>query len=395
MDEVILNANQIENSAESSAVALRKTALPFSVDPVLWRFQVPKWWRNDRGETKSNYRRLGAEYVKGTSIKIAAGPLLDTVPGDDEWRILAANVISYQKSRLLAVPAQLDMLDPELPRELRPARLVAPGLVAYSAAEDRINRLLIEECSAAASDAVGAQVIVPLDRLIDDVELDRLLASVPAAGVSSYFLWTPEVTEEHLITHHATFAALLRLIATLADRGIPVGHQYGSYTIAALHDLGLAALIHHLGWVDKGEPAEEQRFMLRSCQSYVPGVRRCSRFHEADDLGRSLTSSEYGERYCACTFCLGVFDTGHHPLDLLLEDQIVVLSDGRKRRTPTGRAVTANTWHYLLSRRLEVQAFSERPAVEVLAHDIERAAALAGAPETNHLRRLAAELRTA
>jgi hypothetical protein len=55
--------------------------------------------------------------------------------------------------------------------------------------------------------------------------------------------------------------------------------------------------------------------------------------------------------------------------------------------------VTANTWHYLLSRRLEVQAFSEHPAVDVLARDIARAAALAGAPETNHLRRLVAALR--
>src|SRR5437879_1921056 len=98
MDEVILNANQLENSVESTAVALRRTTLPFTVDPVLWRFQVPKWWRNDRGETKSNYRRLGAAYVKGTSIKIAAGPLLETVATDDEWRMLAANVIGYQQT---------------------------------------------------------------------------------------------------------------------------------------------------------------------------------------------------------------------------------------------------------------------------------------------------------
>src|SRR5207248_4340100 len=136
---------------------------------------------------------------------------------DDEWRMLAANVIGYQRTRLLAVPSQLDMLDSELPRELRPARLMAPGLVAYSAAEDRINRLLIEECSHAAGDGVAAQVIVPLHRLLDDGELDRLLASVPTAGINSYFIWTPEVSEQQLITDHATFTALLRLMATLAD----------------------------------------------------------------------------------------------------------------------------------------------------------------------------------
>lgn len=394
MDEVIVNANQLENSVESTAVAFRKTTLPFTVDPVLWRFQVPEWWRNDRGETKSNYRRLGAAYVKGTSIKIAAGALLETVHSDAEWRVLAANVVDYQRSRLLAVPAQLDMLDSEPPRELRPARVMAPSLVAYSAAEDRINRLLIEQCSEAAGEAVAAQVIVPLPRLLDEHELDRLLDSVPTAGTSSYFVWTPGLSEAELIGNHATFTGLLRLIVTLAARGVPVGHLYGSYAIAALHDLGLAALVHHLGWVDKGEPAQEQRFMMRSCQTYVPGVRHCWRFREADDLARSLTEQQYADRYCACTFCVGVFGTGQHPLDLLLEDQIVIQSDGHKRRIPTARAVTANTWHYLLSRRREVRDFSERPAVEVLADDIERAAGLAGSPETDHLVRLAGELRT-
>lgn len=47
-------------------------------------------------------------------------------------------------TRLLAVPTQLDLLDSTHPRELHPARLIAPGLVAYSPEVDRINRLLIE-----------------------------------------------------------------------------------------------------------------------------------------------------------------------------------------------------------------------------------------------------------
>lgn len=395
MDEVIVNANQLENSVQSTAAALWKTTLPFTVDPVLWRFQVPKWWRNDRGETKRNYTRLGAAYVKGTNIEVAAGPLLETVPSDQEWRTLAANVVAYQRTRLLGVPTQLDMLEANVPRELQPTRVMAPGLVAYSPDVDRINRLLIEESCNAAGEAVAAQVIIPLNRLLDLDELDRFVASVPTDGISSYFIWTPEVSEEQLITDHATMTAIVRLITTLAGRGIPVGHQYGSYTVAALHDLGLGAMIHHLGWVDKGEPAEEQRFMMRSCQTYVPGVRHCRRFRDADDLARPLTAEDYAQRYCECTFCIGVFDTGEHPLDLLLDYQVVVQSNGRRRPIPTGRAVTANTWHYLLSRRLELQAFSEYPVMDVLAGDRDRAASLAGPPEGERLRRLADELRTA
>src|SRR6266566_4821188 len=72
MDEVVVNANQLENSALSTAECLRQTTLPFSIDPVLWRFQLPKWWRNQKGDTKRNYTRLGAAYAKGTDIKITA-----------------------------------------------------------------------------------------------------------------------------------------------------------------------------------------------------------------------------------------------------------------------------------------------------------------------------------
>ncbi|MDQ6879438.1 MAG: hypothetical protein M3082_17430 [Candidatus Dormibacteraeota bacterium] len=395
MDEVLINANQLENSAQSTAACLQKTTLPFTVDPVLWRFQLPKWWRNEKGETKKNYRRLGDAYVRGTSIKIAAGPLLETVPSDGEWRTLAGNVMRYQRRRLVEVPTQLDLLDQSVPRELHPTRLMAPALVAYSSVEDRINRLLVDASASSGDDAIAAQVIVPPERLADVHELDRLVASIPIDGISAYFVWTPEVSEELLLADQEVLAALLHLISALANRGIAVAHQSGNYSIAALHDVGVGAVAHHLGWVDKGEPAAEQRFMLRSCQTYVPGVRHCQRFPQASQSGRGLDAQQYAERYCECSFCAGSFAAGQHPLDLLLEDELVNFSNGQSRRTPTSRAVAANTWHYLLSRRLEIQAFSERPAAEVIEQDIARATALAGDRDKERLRRLANEIKSA
>ena len=395
MDEVIVNANQLENSVQSTAACLSKTTLPFAVDPVLWRFQVPRWWRNEKGETKRNYNRLAAAYSKHTSIKMAAGPLLETVASDEEWRTLAANVIRYQRDRLHSVPTQLDLLDGTHPRELHPARLIAPGLVAYSPEVDRINQLLIEASVDVAGVSVAAQLIAPLDRLLDRDQVAAIVARLPTDGINSVFIWTPEVTEAQLITDHATFAAVSHLVGALADRGIPVGHQYGNYAIAALHDAGLAAVTHHLGWVDKGEPAQEQRLMMRSCRTYVPGVRHSLHFSDAEILGRNLSAAKYTKRYCDCRFCVGTLDTGEHPLDLLLEDQVVVLSDGRRRRVPSARAVAANTWHYLLSRRLEIEAFSNLLALEVIERDIERAAALTGDRDTRWLRTLADEVRSA
>jgi hypothetical protein len=394
MDEILINANQLENSLQSTAACLRQTALPFAVDPVLWRFQIPQWWRNEKGDVKKNYARLGATYVEGTNIDIGAGPLLETVPSDADWRALGTNAINYQRSRLVPQHTQLDLLGEE-PRELRPVRLIAPALVANSAVEDRINRLLVEASRSTAEAHVAVQVIVPPDRLIDPSEVARLLATIPSDDISSYFIWTPTMTEQRLLADEQVFTAVLRLIATLADRGIPVGHQYGNYTIAALHDLGVAALVHHLGWVDKGEPAEEQGFMLRSCQSYVPAVRHCLRFKAAAEFGRQLDPAEYARRYCECSFCSGAFEAGQHPLDLLLEDRVVPFRNGTQRRTPTGRAVAVNTWHYLLSRRLEIESFTNHPAIEVIERDIERAAELAGREDTERLQRLAKQLHSA
>jgi hypothetical protein len=198
-----------------------------------------------------------------------------------------------------------------------------------------------------------------------------------------------------LIADHDIFAAVLHLISSLASRGIPVGHLHANYTTAALHDMGVSAVCFNLGWVDKGEPADDVRGGLRSCQTYIPALRHSVRFDEAAGLGRSLDSAAYVERYCNCAFCVGAFDGGQHPLDLLLEDQTVTFKNDRDRLIPTSRAVTLNTWHYLLSRRQEVISFSNHAAVDVLEQDIQRAAHLAGDRDSERLRRLANELRTA
>lgn len=393
MDEVVVNANQLENSVQSTAACLWRTDLPYSVDPVLWRFQVPAWSRNAKGDTKRNYQRLGLEYSKGTDLILGSIPLLETVSTDAQWRALAANVIAYQQGRLTDVPTQLELLA-DL-RELHPARLMAPALVAFSRAEDRINRLMVDAAATAAGEPVAAQVIIPFDRLIDGRELRTVVTSIPTDGVSSYFIWTPKVTEERLLADHELFVSLLRLVTALADRGVPVGHQYANYSIFALHEVGLAAATHHLGWVDHGEPSEEQAFMMRSCQTYVPGVRHCVRFPEASRLGGSLTADEYRDRYCECDFCTGIFKAGDHPHDWLLESRTITMKNGRERLTPTSQAVGANTWHYLLSRRLEVQAFSAVSASDVIGRDIERASALNRGGDASRLEHLATELKSA
>ncbi len=386
MDEIVVNANQLENSVQSTAAVLWRSTLQFSVDPVLWRFQLPAWSDNGKGDVKRNYKRLGAAYARGTGLTLGPTPMVDVVATDEQWRMIARNAVTYQRDRLLSVPTQLELLD-DL-RELRPSRLVAPALVAFSENEDRLNRLMVEASAEAVGQAVGAQVIIPVERLLDRAQLDATLAAAPSDGVNAYLIWTPKITEERLIVGDTMLSALIYAVTTLAERGIAVGHQYANYAIFTLHSAGLAAVTHHLGWTDHGEPAEEQGPRTRSCQLYVPGVRHCLKFPEANILGRSLSPEDYVEHFCDCAFCAGAFQDGLHPLDILLGMHSVAVGD-HVRWTPTSQAVGANTWHFLLNRRLEVDAFSRSPASDVLARDIERAASLNRLGDVNRLEHLA------
>src|SRR5450759_1360217 len=90
-----------------------------------------------------------------------------------------------QTTRLREIRPQLDLFAPEL----RPTRLMAPALVAFSSLEDRVNRVLADAAAEAAPSPIALPVIVPLKRLVDEDELQAVLDSVPREGIGSYFLW--------------------------------------------------------------------------------------------------------------------------------------------------------------------------------------------------------------
>ncbi len=389
-DELLLNANQLENSPERTAAHLRATGYQYMVDPVLWRFQVPAWWQNEKGELRRNFRRLASHFADGTRVRLGEGPALDTVTERSEWERIAANVVRYQRERL-SLPCQLDLLDEGLARELRPSRLVAPALVAVSEAVDGVNAILVEAAAVAADEPVVATVVMPRTRL-NPADVEVILRSVPRVGVRGYLVWTPWVTEDWLVSTPEALRALVAAIRDLAAGGVPVIQVQLGYTAAALSAIGMAGVCHHLGWVDSGESPQQSRARRRSRRTYVPGVRHTMGFPDAGACGRPLGPEVYSALYCECRFCTGMLDRGDHPLQLLLEEE---LEPSGAAMVPTGQAMAANTFHYLFSRQLEVQAFAAGTGTQVIARDIERASALAGHVNAQHLERLAEGLMAA
>src|SRR2546425_11238565 len=108
-------------------------------------------------------------------------------------------------------------------------------------------------------------VVIPRERLTPTAT-DSLLRTVPSDGVGAYFLWTPGVTEELLLSNHETFAALVLVLAAFRGRGIPSVHLHGGYTGMALSSRGISGIAHHLSWVDNGELATESGGFARSSQ---------------------------------------------------------------------------------------------------------------------------------
>lgn len=386
-DELLINANLLEHQPQAAAAAIAAAGVPYAIDPLLTRFQLPGWWQDEEGEFKGNYVRLGRAYVAGTRVNLPSGPLKDHVSTEADWDQIALNVVRYQEQRLLDIRPQLELFA----APLEPVRVFAPALVAYGPEEDAINARLASVAIAKARKPVSVPVVVPADRLRYPAGLASLLKTVPSGGASAYFLWTPWVSEDSLLGEPDVLAGLVRLIRSLAERGVPIGHLHGTYLTMALNELGVAAVAHALGWIDKGQPADLARGGIRSCQTYVPGVRRPLRFDRARELGGALGASAYADLFCDCRLCEGFFENGQHPLDLLLEETLIKWGNGT-RRTPTSRAIGFNTWHYLLARRAEIEAFSRRPARDVVEGDMDRSARLAGQVDAARLAAIARTL---
>jgi len=392
MDEVVINANQLENSLRSTIETLQGNNLPYSIDPVLWRFQTRGWVENQDGKVKRNYGSLGSQYFRHTDID-PSDCCLSELPGDSRtWTQISTNAVQYQLRRVSSVPTQLSLLTDR--RVLSPSRVLAPSLVAFSTAEDKVNRLMAEAAADVAQSPVAVSVNVPRKRLVDAASMQALQDSLPYGdGVASYSLWLEGVPESLLMRDHDALSALLRLIEALKHRGHPIEHQHGSYLTLALCALGgVDAISHHLAWTDTGNAANGSSPPFRSCRTYAPGVRHPITFHEAEAIAGDMAASQYLELFCGCKFCKGMFDQGQHPFDILLESRDLTLKNGNSRTVPTSRSVGANTWHYLLARREEVLAFSETSALEILARDIHRSSLLNRQDDAELLQVLAGQI---
>lgn len=62
-DEILVNANLVEHLPGSTAAAAQLSGLPYSIDPVLTRFQLPAWWRHEDGRPKGNFAGTGLDSI--------------------------------------------------------------------------------------------------------------------------------------------------------------------------------------------------------------------------------------------------------------------------------------------------------------------------------------------
>lgn len=388
MDAVLINANHLEHHLHTTAARTKQLGLPYLVDPMLWRFQVPAWWRRQSdGATKKNFVRLAAHYFSGTNVCVADSALGPEV-SDGDWRQIAANVILYEKARIVDEGGGLLAM---MEGGHAPAALIAPYLLANSPTEDRINRLLIEAAASQAGSKVIGHLALPVERIKVGRDLDEAADSIASDNVLGCFIWTERLTEERLYSSDADFDALLHIIDRLASKGIALWHAHGHFTAAALTQSGLTGLAHNLYWVDYGMQAAQPKGTPHySTRTYVPGLHQTLHFNNAIEIGRGLSIDKYRELYCSCHFCSSLIEHDQHPLDSMLEVMEVPGARGGIQYRPTDRALGANTYHYLWARQQEMAMFAANAAHDVLVAEVLRGQELLRGP--SRLEKLLAKL---
>jgi hypothetical protein len=130
-----------------------------------------------------------------------------------------------------------------------------------------------------------------------------------------------------------------------------------------------------------------------SCSTYVSGLHSTVSYDTAVQLARGLDLSAYKRVYCGCYFCSGAIERDVHPLQLLVAVRTVRGPRGRPILVPAEAALASNTWHYLWSRRVEIESFRGREVQDVIAEAAETARQLNISPAK--LLRLASHLKQA
>lgn len=386
LDGLVVNANVLEHRATVFARRVADSSLPFLIDPMLWRFQVPTWWMRDDGvTTKKNFVDLARRYSAGTGIHMGAQPLLDWVNTDDDWHKLAANVVKYQRNRLADAAGSLFVNTDFYTRQPVPAEIVAPYLLARNRNEDRINRLLIEGAAEAAGQPVIAHLALPLKRAQDPLERAAALQAVLCEEAGGVLIWMSGMTEERLMERTEDFDGFLAVLDSLNSHGKVIGHAHSGFAAAVLRDRGLHSLIHRVHWTDDGMPAEPGGGPA-ACTTYVTALHRAVYFDRAWPL-IPKDPQEYLRQICSCFFCREAVAAGEHPMDLLMQAVEIRGPRGGTRLTPSDGAIMANRFHFLWSRRLEVQSIEELGPREYLHRELERLTSL-GVPR-GRLNRLA------
>lgn len=376
-DIAVVNANLLENNHQAVQDWLSRTGMPFIVDPALWRFQDQSWPSRPDGSLKRNYARLSIDYERGTSIEMGGSALSTVGITTRDWATLAANTVRYQGTRPRQdLSRQLSLIDDDAAADPLPAGIVAPYLVNHDSRDLEINRLLHQAAAEEHGGPVWKWIAIDEQRF-RQTRHDDLLDGIATDNTAGVILWLTGVPDDRLVVQAELLSRVQRLAQEVSGRGVPFILN-GGYVALALSGAGVSGILHPIRWVDNGEPAKESAGGRRSCQVYVLGLHAAVRFNDARDLARELNEETYLRLFCNCFICAGAFNSGHHPLDLLLEAQPIRGPRGGTRLTPTSRALLIHSWHFLSARRAEVSSFVGRSAAAVVTADFERAVALAG-----------------
>ena len=358
-DGIVLNANLAESSAASCASFVDKMSRPFCFDPVSYRFTVPEWLLQERGEgpEKRNYSRLWKKYSSGIE-PWSGDPLADAreVMSLSELNLAkyARNTLDYQDFQLRHAwisEAQTFVGMEPLFGTFAPAAYTAPYLIQTRDGDrSTVAAASLARLTAELAKPRGTMAVVAMEPdLLDDPARMALIAKLYAScGAHAVWIWTVGLPAIALADRPTRFTNYLRLVRTLSDAGVEVGIMYGGFLAALLRFVGVKAISHGLmyGEVRGAVPAGGGPLP----NFYWPPLHRFVNYERAKAMVESMTPSEFLERVCACDICRTLV-TEPRGLNRYFEAN----RPGKATRDfPVRSSLELNRFHFLMARGQEM-----------------------------------------
>lgn len=352
-DALVLNANLVEASPAACAALVYQLNKPFIIDPYSYAFAVPHQYLLSRGKSKTSkgdlrpkrsFLGLGQIYFGSASDFVGKRSLQPSEVAPEE---LARRVLDYQSNRLrqaVGDPSETHIASSE---RLSPLFRIAP----YFPLMDGLDWLSANVRCVAAAVQVDSEAgaVVAVESAVLTEHCARLVDAYAETGVKRILLWVDNFDEDR--ANRDMLDLYSDVIRAFHSRGVQVLNLFGGFFSCIAQSIGLGGFVHGLGYGENrgiipvlggGQPPP--RYYARPLHTSMSVI-------DAATIFAPLSAERYLRNVCDCVICERLVNEGG------VSNLFSTFAETDEKGRFTPRAYAHTRFHFLLSRKTEVDGF--------------------------------------